>query len=95
MENMSREELEKALEKAKQDAQAMLDQMTPEERAQAMRKAEQRIEEDSAAMRKLIDDAKAVAAGAAPVETAKPKFSANCGAPALGGKFCTNCGSPL
>ena len=95
MENVSQEELEKALEKAKRDAQEMLDKMTPEEREQALKRAEKLIEEDRASMQKLIDDAQAIAAESAPAEKAKPKFCTNCGAPAGAGKFCTNCGSPL
>lgn len=91
----SPEELEKMLEKAKKEAQAMMDKMTPEEREQAMLKAKKAIEEDNARMQKLIDDAAKVAAGFPSGEKEKPKFCTNCGAPATGGKFCEYCGNPL
>ena len=90
---MSPEELEKALEKAKKDAQAMMDKMTPEERRQAEIKAKTLIEEDKAAMQKLLDDAAGIAGRSNRKEA--PRFCANCGAPAGGGKFCEYCGSPL
>ena len=93
--NLSQEELEKLLEKAKKDAQAILDKMTPEEREQAEINAKKLIEEDKASMQKLIDEAAAVAAGNFPNAKEKPKFCSNCGAPVNGGKFCTYCGSPL
>ena len=57
---ISREELERALEEANKKAQAMLDKMTPEERAQAQTKANRTIAEDQAAMQKLINEASAV-----------------------------------
>ena len=90
--NMSREELEAALEKAKRDAQAALDKMTPEEREQAMRKAQQLIDEDQASMQKLMADAAALVGGAAPKQA--PKFCTHCGAAVTGGKFCEYCGMP-
>lgn len=89
------EELEQMLEKAKRDAQAALDRMTPEERAQAEAKAQKLIEEDRAAMQKLIDDAAKVAAGDLPGKKEKPKFCPACGAEAGDGRFCEYCGSPL
>ena len=91
--NMSPEELEKALEKAKKDMQAMLDRMTPEERRQAERKAQKLIEEDQASMQRLLDDAAGIAGR--PNGKRIPGFCVNCGAPAGGGKFCEYCGSPL
>ncbi len=91
--DMSREELEKALEKAKRDAQAMFGKLTPEERARVTAEANRRTEEDRAARQKLLDDARAILAGSEPKR--RPKFCPNCGAPVSGGKFCTNCGSPL
>lgn len=94
MENPSREELEKLLEKAKREQQALLDRMTPEEREAAERRAKQMIEEDQANMQKLIEDAAAVA-GSAPKKTNTPGTCPHCGAPAEGGKFCAYCGSPL
>ena len=54
---ISREELERALEEAKKKAQEMLDNMTPEERAQAEMKATKAIAADQAAMQKMIADA--------------------------------------
>ena len=92
MEQPSREELERMLEKAKRDLQAKLDQMTPEEREKANLAAKKRIEEDQASMQKLLDDAERIAGGAA---KAAPKFCGNCGAPTNGGKFCAYCGTPL
>ncbi len=89
------EELEKMLEKAKRETQAILDKMTPEERAWAESEAKKRIEEDRVSMQKMIDDAARIAAGSAPKERETPKFCANCGAPAGGGNFCAYCGSPL
>ena len=91
----SREELEKALEKAKRDAQELWEKLTPEERERAAAATRSRIAEDQASMQKLLEDARAVAAGAAPQERRAPKFCTNCGAPVSGGKFCRNCGSPL
>ena len=95
MANLSQEEFKELLEKAKREAQAALDRMTPEERAQAEMKAAKLIEEDRAAMQSLYDQAVKAAAGFPQKETTAPKFCTNCGAPVSGGKFCTNCGSPL
>lgn len=93
--DISREELEKMLEKAKRDAQAMLDKMTPEERAQAQARAEKAIAEDQAAMQKLIKDASALASGSDPQQKKAAGFCKHCGAPSEGGKFCTYCGMAL
>ncbi len=97
MADISREELERLLEKAKRDQQEILAKMTPAEREAAELRAQKLIEEDAARRQKLIEDAAAIAAGAvpAPQEPKAPKFCSNCGAPAGGGKFCTYCGSPL
>ena len=89
--DMSPEELEKLVEKAKAELQAKLDRMTPEERAQAELKAQKMIEADNARMQKIIDDAKKIISDTAPA----PKFCSNCGAPAGGGNFCEYCGNPL
>ena len=93
MEQISREEMEALLEKAKKDLQATLDKMTPEEREQAEIKAKKMTEEDRIANQKLLDDAAAILARSSQKQA--PKFCGNCGAPASGGKFCTCCGSPL
>jgi vacuolar-type H+-ATPase subunit H len=90
---LSPEELALALEKAKREAQALLDKMTPEEREQARIKAEKLIEEDNASMQKLIDDAKRVASEFS--EKKAPSFCTGCGAPAGKGNFCEYCGQPL
>ena len=63
---ISPEELEKMVEKAKRDLQAKLDSMTPEERAQAEMKASKTIAADQAAMQNLLDDAAAVMGGYPP-----------------------------
>lgn len=63
---ISREEMERALEEAQKKVQAMLNKMTPEERVQAQMKANQAIAEDQAAMQKLIDEANAVMDGYPP-----------------------------
>jgi len=87
------EELEKALEKAKKEAQALLENMTPQEREEAQRKAQKLIEDDSASMQKLLDDARSVLGSSAEKEA--PKFCVNCGAAVGEGKFCPFCGKPL
>lgn len=88
----TQEELAALLEKAQKEAQAALDKMTPEQRAQAEERARQAIAEDAASMRKLIDDAAKIAGTAV---TDAPAFCPNCGAKAGGGNFCEYCGSPL
>ena len=94
MEEISREELEKLIEKMEKEKQAMLEKMTPEEREAAELKAKKLIEEDKANMQQLIEDATAVLGGL-PAEEKKTPVCPNCGAPAEGGKFCAFCGSPL
>ena len=91
--DMQQKQMEEALEKARREWQETLDRMTPEEREQALRKAQQLAEEDAAARQKLLDDARRILGDPAP--KAAPKFCTNCGAPVSGGKFCTNCGSAL
>lgn len=90
---ISREELERLVEKAKADLQATLDKMTPEEREQAELKAKKMMEEDEAKMQRLLDEAAKIASKSDASE--KPKFCSNCGAKAGDGKFCEYCGSPL
>ncbi len=85
------EEMEKLLEKAKNDLQAMLDKMTPEERELAAAKAQKMIEEDQASMQAIMDSAAKVLSDTEPKRA--PKFCPNCGAPVSGGEFCTYCGS--
>ena len=89
----SREELEAALEKAKRDYQEIIEKMTPEERAEAERKAAQAIAEDEAKMQKLLDDCAKIMGKTAPAQ--KANFCSNCGAPAGEGNFCSYCGKPL
>ena len=91
----SPEELEKMLEKAKEDAKAAWEKLTPEERAQAELRAKRMMEEDRASMQALLDQAAEVAAGTSPKAKAAAKFCTNCGAPLSGGNFCPNCGSPV
>ena len=57
---LSKEEMERLVKEAEEKVQAMLAQMTPEERAQAQAKAEEEIAADQAAMRQMIADAEAV-----------------------------------
>lgn len=90
---LSREELEKLVEKAQKDLEEALAKMTPEERAQAEARAQKMIEEDRAANQALLDRAAQLRTESP--EKPRPKFCTNCGAPVRGGKFCTNCGSPL
>ena len=92
MVDMSREEMEAALEKAKRAWQETLAKMTPEEREQAMRKAQQAVEADRAAQEQLLAEAAAVAAGVMPQK--KPNFCTHCGAEVNPGKFCAYCGMP-
>ena len=91
--NMTPEEMQQALEKAKRELQATLDKMTPEERAQAEMNAQKAIAEDHASMQALLDEAAKAAGGE--IAQPRPKFCGNCGAPAGSGMFCSYCGSPL
>jgi len=86
------EEIEKEIEKAKQNIQKMLSEMTPEQREQAELNAKKLIEQDNAEMQKMIDEAAALTKD---VPVNKPKFCSNCGAPAGEGKFCSFCGTPF
>ena len=90
---ISKEELEKLVEKAKADLQATLEKMTPEERAQAELRAMKALEEDRIRTQKILDDAAKVLSDSRSAEV--PKFCTNCGAKAGDGKFCEYCGSPL
>ena len=95
MENYSREELEKLIEKAKKELEEKLAKMTPEERERAEAKANRLIKEDEERRRKLIEDGARIAAGLFPEKNTAPKICPNCGAAAESGKFCTFCGSLL
>ena len=90
MADMSREEMEKAIEKAQREWQETLAKMTPEEREQAMRRAQQAVEADQAANDQLLADAAALLGGSAPKQQAK--FCTHCGAEVNPGKFCIYCG---
>lgn len=101
---ISREELERALEEANKKAQAMLDKMTPEERAQAQTKANRAIAENQAAMQKLINEANAVMNSYPPQREMMERNTAqehgtipNPGAYACDAahkpRFCQNCGA--
>ena len=90
---INKEDLEKMIEKAKAELEARLAQMTPEERAEAERKAQKRIEEDEAERKKLLETAAKYAAPSVPKET--QKTCPSCGAVLKGGNFCEYCGSPL
>jgi len=89
------EEIQQMIEKAQRDLQETLAKMTPEERAEAERKAQEYIAQDNAKMQSLIDDANRVAAQTSAQNAQAPKFCPSCGAPASGGYFCQYCGNPL
>ena len=91
----TQEELREILEKGKRDLQESLSKMTPEERAQAMAKAQKAIEEDAERIRQLLETADQYTKGTSPAEKVPPKFCTHCGAPTSGGNFCEYCGKPL
>ena len=95
MADISREELEKLIEKAERDKQAMLEKMTPEEREAAEQRAKKLIEEDNAEMQRLIAAAAAAAGAPAPEKTKGPRLCPSCGAPAGEEKYCSFCGNLL
>ncbi|MBR6917710.1 MAG: hypothetical protein IKN38_05955 [Clostridia bacterium] len=92
---ISREEMEKLIEKAKRDLEETLSKMTPEERAAAEERAKKAIAEDEAKRQKLLDDAARILGKTEPAAQKRPKFCSNCGAAAGAGNFCEFCGSPL
>lgn len=93
--DMSREEMEKALEKAKRELQETLNKMSPEERAQAEAKAKKMMEDDRKELQNILDQAAAVLGTDNSNHTQASKFCPHCGAPAGSGNFCTYCGSAL
>ncbi len=95
MENYTREELEKMLEKAKKDLREAMEKLSPEERAEAEERARKMIADDEAERKRLLENASQILEKPAQPETLKPKFCKNCGAPAGSGKFCEYCGQLL
>ncbi len=105
--DLTPEELERLVEKKKKELEQMLARLTPEARAEAEKNAAALWEADAAAMRKTLDDARAVmemntlqehglrGAPGAYVPEAAVRVCPNCGAQAPGGSFCEYCGSPL
>ena len=93
MEEVSREEMAKLLEKAKADMQAMLDKMTPEERAAAEIIAQKMMEADEAETQRIMDAAAKITAEQTSPDA--PRFCKHCGAKAGSGKICEYCGMPL
>lgn len=87
---MSKEELEKLLEKAQKELQEKLEKMTPGEREQAELRAQQLIEKDREETQSMLDAARAAAGS-----SAQPQFCEHCGAALGGGNFCAYCGSPV
>ena len=92
---ISREEMERLVEKAKKDLQETLAKMTPEERAQADKKAKEIIEADRLARQKLLEDAARILGRPDGAGVAEPRFCPHCGAKAEGGSVCEYCGMPL
>ncbi|MBQ1552520.1 MAG: hypothetical protein IIZ66_03150 [Clostridia bacterium] len=93
---MSREEMERIIKESERQLKEALARMSPEEREQAMLSAQRMAEEDSAAMRKLLEDAQKLA-GEAPQSAPAPAAAVickHCGAP-IRGRFCEYCGCPV
>ena len=110
MPDLTPEEAARLVAEKKKQLEEMLSRLTPEERADAEKAFAALREKDDAALRKTLDDARAVmemntaqehrlpvAPGAcAPApETPAARFCPNCGAKAERGNFCENCGAPL
>lgn len=89
MEERSASEMERLLEEARKRVQAMLDRMTPEERAEAERKARAAQAADEAERQRLVSEAAAL------VGKPAPQRCPHCGAAAQGGNFCACCGQAL
>ncbi len=95
MDNYTKEDLEKMIEKAKKDLQESMEKLSPEERAEAEERARKMIADDEAERKRLLENASQILEKPSVSETPKPKFCKNCGAPAGSGKFCEYCGQPL
>ena len=87
----TREELEQILEEQKAMLQKSLAAMSPQERAEAIRKAEQAIKEDEIKRQRLLDSAAKLLAHSHH-QKEKPKFCTHCGAKAGDGEYCEYCG---
>lgn len=93
---MSREEMERIIKESERQLKEALARMTPEERERVLFTAQKKAEEDSAAMRKLTEDARRLA-GEAPQSAPAPAAAVtckHCGAP-IRGRFCEYCGCPV
>ena len=95
MDNYTREDLEKMIEKAKKDWQEALEKLSPEERAEAEKRAQKMVADDEAKRKRLLESASELLGKRSVPETPTPKFCKSCGAPAGSGKFCEYCGQPL
>ena len=95
MSDISHEELEKLLEKAKRDYEELVAKMTPEERAAADERARKAIAEDEVERQRLIEGAAALKNDNMPKKPEAPKTCPNCGAQAKGENYCPYCGTPL
>jgi len=107
--DLSNEEMQHYIEEQKKKIEEALARMTPEERAEVEKNYAALKEADDAAMRKTLDDARAVMEmntaqehhtvpnpGAyVPEAVRQIKFCPNCGAQAGSGNFCEYCGAPL
>lgn len=103
--DLSNEEMQRYIEEQKKKIEEALARMTPEERAQVEKNYAALKEADDAAMRKTLDDARAVMAqehhtiqnpGAyVPEAVRQIKSCPGCGAQAGSGNFCEYCGAPL
>ena len=93
MDNYTREDLEKMIEKAKKDLQEAMEKLSPEERAEAEKRAQKMIADDEAKRKRLLESASELLGKRFVPET--PKFCKSCGAPAGSGKFCEYCGQLL
>ena len=105
--DLSKEEMQRYIEEQKKKIEEALARMTPEERAQVEKNYAALKEADDAAMRKTLDDARAVMDTAqehhtiqnpgayVPEAVRQIKFCPSCGAQAGSGNFCEYCGAPL